>query len=399
MTSCLPQIYTLDQIEAVISNDSFELELMDAMEACFVSYSQGDFNAAPIQTLGCPPLAPFSVQQQPLLDDAKDYAAQTCVKSGYVTGDDTFVIKVASGGHPLPRNTGLLQVYSQKTGQLETLLLDEGILTEHRTAAAGAVAAKYLAPFVAAAATTPIVIGVLGTGVQARFQLRYLKHVVGASSYRPTVRVWGRNTEHAAQFQREVEQEGFWKVELADSANQLLETCDLIVTTTPAREALLTTPTTTKRRRPQHITCIGADAPGKQELDPRLVAAADLLVADCRVQTAERGEFQKALAADLVRADDVMELGHLIAAVKGTKSKAQAAHMQQPSPSSLAAIGVGLTIFDSSGVAVQDCAVAKLVSRLLRQPQEAVERTERMMKGPRRSFGGEEAYVVLKSSG
>jgi len=223
-----------------------------------------------------------------------------------------------------------------------------------------------------AAAATPIMIGVLGTGVQARFQLRYLKHVVGGGSYNPTVRVWGRNREHQAQFQRELEKEGFWNVELADSANQLLETCDLIVTTTPARKALLTTsPTTTsRRRRPQHITCIGADAPGKQELDPRLVAAADLLVADCRLQTAERGEFQTALAADLVRADDVVELGHLIAAWKGTKSKAQAAHRQEPSlSSSLAAIGVGLTIFDSSGVAVQDCAVAKLVSRLLRQPQ------------------------------
>lgn len=338
----LPHIYTLEQMEPILVSSRFALELIDAVEAGFVAYSRGAFNAAPIQTLGAPPLAPFS--------DCKKYAAQTCVKSGYITGDDTFCIKVASGGHPMPSNSGLLQVYSQSTGQLETLLLDEGLLTEHRTAAAGAVAAKHMMMLRHgddgdARNSILKTIGILGTGVQARFQLRYLKHV---TNYR-NVLVWGQNRERAAQYQEEMEKEG-WNVELASHPSDLWETCDMIVTTTCAREPVLTSSADKdkKQQRRRHITCIGADAPGKMELGVDLVASADLCVADSRLQTVERGEFQTAIAQGLVASDRVMELGELIVA-----------EIKPEIPPN------GLSIFDSSGVAVQDCAVAKLMSRLL----------------------------------
>lgn len=369
----LPRIYTLREIEeAIASSDTFEVDLIQAVEDGFVAYSSHQFNAAPIQTMGAPPMAPFRSVVSAASDGStthsedvvgKEYAAQTCVKSGYVTGDDHFVIKVATGGYPIAQNTGLLQVYGQTTGRLECLLLDEGVLTEHRTAAAGALAARYLAPRHAIAT-----IGILGTGVQARYQLRYLPHVRPSLAGRHCkVLVWGRTHAHAVQFQQDVAREGLWQsVDIATDPAQLLECCELIVTTTSARSPVLLLPPKTAIVRTRHITCIGADAPGKMELDPALVEAADLLVADSCLQTAERGEFQTFLRARTTKTnptngiqvhkdDDVVELGELISRPD--------LHRQDDGSDQR------LTIFDSSGVAVQDCAVAKLVSKLLsRQP-------------------------------
>ena len=120
-----PRIYTLPEIERATSTPSFRSDLIDAIAAAFAQYSSGGFNACPIQTMGAPPMARLSCAS----DDR--YAAQVCVKSGYVTGAEHFVVKVAAGGHPMP-NTGCMQVFSQRSGALEALLLDDGVLTgEH----------------------------------------------------------------------------------------------------------------------------------------------------------------------------------------------------------------------------------------------------------------------------
>jgi len=141
----IPKIYDLESIKKATSSPDFALRLISSIRDAFVSYSKGNFNACPIQTMGAPPFAPF--QTDVLESDMTgEYSAQTCVKSGYLTGESHYVIKVASGGYPLPSNSGLMQVFSQKTGRLEALLLDEGILTELRTAAVGAVISRYLAP-------------------------------------------------------------------------------------------------------------------------------------------------------------------------------------------------------------------------------------------------------------
>lgn len=136
----VPQIFTLQEINKATSSLTFAADLVKAIGDGFVAYSNGKFNACPIQTMGAPPMAPFQDSNK------AEYAAQTCVKSGYLTGESHYVIKVASGGYPFPSNSGLMQVFSQTTGRLEALLLDEGILTELRTAAVGAVVAKILAP-------------------------------------------------------------------------------------------------------------------------------------------------------------------------------------------------------------------------------------------------------------
>ena len=334
----IPHIYTLPEIEAAVSSPQFATKLIDAIRKGFIAYSRGKFNTCPIQTMGAPPMAPFGG------DCVNNYSAQTCVKSGYITNSSHYVIKVASGGHPFPANSGLMQLYSQQTGKLETILLDEGLLTELRTAAVGAVAAQMLAPDLK---STSCRIGMLGTGVQARFQLRYLAHVTECRN----VVVWGRSKNNTQQFIVDMEKEG-WNVHAVDDAQELLDQCNLIVTTTSSREPLLKLNTGSEKafNRPLHINAIGSDSTGKMELDSDLIAAADLLVADSRVQTKERGEYEEALARGLISLDDVVELGELANQTELHRKNKQDCRF---------------TIFDSSGVAVQDCVIAAMVNEAL----------------------------------
>ena len=342
----LPSIVTLTEIEEIVSSDSFALRLIDGIKKGFISHSNGGFNACPIQTMGAPPMAPFSGRDN---GSGGNYQAQTCVKSGYVTGESHYVIKVASGGHPFPNNSGLMQLYSQSTGKLETILLDEGILTELRTAAVGALAAQLLAPDVLMAENGDGCIGVLGTGIQARYQLQYLAHVIKCRN----VKVWGRTKEHVQDYIKDTNKEG-WNVTAVESPQDLLSNCSLIVTTTSSREPLLQY-AADRINHPLHITCIGSDATGKMELDPQLVAKADLLVADCKLVTSERGEFEDALKQHLVDLDSIVELGTLV--------ERKELHRKRNGDKD----DCRLTIFDSSGVAVQDCVIAAMVNEALIQ--------------------------------
>jgi ornithine cyclodeaminase len=355
----LPSIVTLTEIEEIISSDSFAIRLIDAIKEGFISYSNGGFNACPIQTMGAPPMAPFSGGNNSSGgggDGGSNYQAQTCVKSGYVTGASHYVIKVASGGHPFPNNSGLMQLYSQSTGKLETILLDEGILTELRTAAVGAVAAQILAPDILRTENGGGCIGVLGTGIQARYQLQYLAHVITCRN----VKVWGRTKKHVQKYIKDMELDG-WNVSPVETPQDLLTDCSLIVTTTSSREPLLQLTADYSIKHPLHITCIGSDATGKMELDPKLVANADLLVADCKLVTSERGEFEIALKQKLVSLDSVVELGKLI--------ERKELHRQRNANGE----DCRLTIFDSSGVAVQDCVIAAMVNESLVRREEPCE--------------------------
>jgi ornithine cyclodeaminase len=331
----LPAIYTLDQIEQAIALPAFSKDLIQGIQDGFVALANGEFFACPIQTMGTPPF-PFV--------ETEGYAAQTCVKSGYFTKGDYYVIKVASGGYPMPTNSGLMQVYSQKTGKLEALLLDDGVLTEIRTAAVGALAAKLLAP------KTIETIGVVGTSVQARYQLRMLPTVTDCRR----VLVWGRTSSKVQALCEELSKEG-WDIQSVDEIDQLLKECDLIVTTTCSREPLLGNNLdllASRERKGLHITCIGSDSPGKIELVPQLVAKADLLVADTVEQTLERGEFQRSVQDGLVTKDSIVSLGMLVEQTNLHRTKTDDNR---------------LTIFDSSGVALQDCVVSDMTYKTLRE--------------------------------
>lgn len=314
-----PRVYSFAECKGLISSIPPH-EVIDGMAKAFQAYSRGMVSVAPIQTLGQPPLANFVGHPD----------AQACIKSAYVNGGDVFVTKVASGGGGL--NSGLVMVFSQRTFSPIAIFLDGGWLTEWRTAAAGALAAQHFAP------RDLTSIAVIGCGIQARWQLRSLASVVSCRR----VRAWARRSEQVDALVAEMRGEG-WEMEAAPSAEGACRGAGLIITVTPVREPLLRLEWVDSRSDVL-ITAIGADSVGKQELDPALVAAASLRVADSKTQCLERGEFQHAVRAGSVQPHDIVEMGDWLT--------------QNP-PASGERVK-GLIIFDSTGVAVQDAQVAEL---------------------------------------
>lgn len=296
-----------------------DIDLVQDIEAGFVAYSRGEAVVPPVGEL---------VFDQPPGD--------VHIKYGYLRGDDYYVIKIASGFYEnaklgLPTSNGMMLLFRQQTGEPLAALLDEGFLTDVRTAAAGAIAAKYLAP--------PEVhrIGIAGSGMQARLQLDYLKPVTECR----TVLLWARNRERGEACAADMRQSGF-DVEVCRDANALLQGCELIVTTTAATAPLLTD--TSALRPGTHITAMGSDTETKQELHADLLARADVIVADSISQCRVRGEIHQALSAGAIEASAIVELGSIIAGdAKGRTAPSQ------------------VTIADLTGVAVQDIQVSKAV--------------------------------------
>jgi len=272
--------------------------------------------------------------------DVSDHGGEIHVKGGYIHGGEVYAVKFASGfpGNVdlgLPANDGMVVVFSARTGELAAILLDHGFITSQRTGAAGGVVARYLSREDSKA------VGILGTGLQARHQLDALAIV------RPfaEVRIWGRDewVPSARQCAEELpERPGMPEgttYTLAGSVEEAVRGADIVITCTASREPLVNEAWLSPG---MHITAVGSDGPGKQELDPRILARADVLVVDSRPQCAERGELQHAL--DLVDADSIPELGEVVAGtVPGRTSPEQ------------------ITVCDLTGVGVQDVAAAELV--------------------------------------
>lgn len=308
----------LDRINAVLE----KLELSSAIETGFVAYSNNEVVVPPVGEL--------------IFDSPP---GDTHIKYGYIKDDDYFVIKIASGFYEniklgLPSSSGLMLVFSQKTGLLDTILLDEGHLTNVRTAVAGQIAARYLAPRKITA------IGVFGTGIQARMQVEYLKPMTDCRE----LVVWGRSQESLDSYRSEMEHMGF-RVTTTQQASEVPESCNLIITATPSDVPLIAV----KDVRPgTHITAMGSDTSEKQEVDPEILASADIVVADSISQCLERGEIFKAIQAGKLDQERVRELGHVIQnPALGRQTDSQ------------------ITLADLTGVAVQDIQIAKAVCRAL----------------------------------
>lgn len=311
----MTKIIDLQQIESVLP----DIDVVRAVEEGFAAYSRGEVVVPPVGEL--------------LFDEPRGEAH---IKYGYIRGDDYFVIKVASGFYDnhtlgLPTNSGLMLLFSQNTGVLEAVLLDEGVLTAERTAAAGAVAARCLAP------TAIDRIGVLGSGDQARRQLRYLAAITPCRD----ALVWGRSDARLAACRDDMEELGF-SVHTSRDAREVGATCNLIVTVTAATAPLLRAADV---HPGTHITAVGSDTPDKQELDVDVLGRADLVVADSLAQCRSRGEIFHAVKAGALDADAPVELGRLIAGGGGRTDDEQ------------------LTVADLTGVAVQDIQISKAVYR------------------------------------
>ena len=304
---------SLKEIKAALPS----VDLMAEIEQGFVAYSQG--------RAVVPPIGELIMHDPP---------GEVHIKYGYIAGDDYYVIKIASGffENPkldLPSSNGLMLVFSQKTGTLEAVLLDEGHLTDIRTAVAGAITAKHLAP------SSIERIGIVGTGVQARLQLEYLAPVTDCRD----VLVWGRNGDKLSAYEQDMSAKGF-EVSTTTDADDIIASCNLIVTTTAATSPLLSG----QVQPGTHITAMGSDTHDKQELHADILQGADLVVADSISQCLERGEIHQALNSNAIAETDLVELGSIIAGdVAGRTSDDQ------------------ITVADLTGVAVQDIQISKAV--------------------------------------
>ncbi len=312
------RVIRLDEIRQVLG----DIDVLQEIAAGFVAYSRGEAVVPPVGEL--------------VLEDPP---GDVHIKYGFLKRGGSYVIKIASGFYDnpkrgLPSSNGMMLVFDQETGAPQAALLDEGHLTDLRTAAAGAVAARHLAAH-------PVRrIGIVGTGIQARLQLELLRDVTDCRS----VIVWGRRAEALELYRNEMTAKGF-DIEMTHDAGQLASVSDLIVTTTPSTEPLLHV---TDIQPGTHITAVGSDTADKQELDAAILKRAGLVVADSLLQCRERGEISQALRAGLVVEDDVVELGAVISGdVPGRTSSEE------------------ITVADLTGVAVQDIQIATAVVRSL----------------------------------
>ncbi len=314
----MPEIFNLEQIRNALQG----IDVTAAIEEGFVAYSKGDVVVPPVGELVF-----------------HDPPGDVHIKYGYIKNDDVFVIKVASGFYDniklgLPQADGLMLVFSQKTAQLECILLDECYLTNVRTAAAGAVVARHLAP------TNVERIGVFGAGVQGRMQVEALLPIIECRD----VIVWGTGEEELEAYREAMVGLGF-AVETTRTSDEVAATCNLIITATPTRTPLLRAD---QIRRGTHITAMGSDTEEKNELEPSILRMADIVAADSIEQCLVRGEISHAIKAGELTVADVVELGNLIV-----------------EPGLRRSSDSQITVADLTGVAVQDIQISKLVYRAL----------------------------------
>ena len=337
----LPKVIPLGKIENAIcqllSTDQGIRDLFSSQDEAFRHSTQiakinGIASSLPIQTLGQHPQPPLK----------GGHGSQMCIKSGYRKGGDTMVTKIAAGGTDNCGNTGSVLVFDQTTLRLMSILCDEGLLTEVRTAAACAYASKCILGSNMQQVTK---LGIVGGGVQAVWQLRLL-HLGGLPKECRTVVVKTRSKESAEAFFQRMKSSSYlpdrnWIFEHYQSTvegGKGFKDCTLIHTMTPAREPVLRLQDVNIENPFLHITCVGADSPGKRELSDDLIAAANHLFCDSIDQTKERGEFQS-----LKSSKDIVELGTFL-------EEQKMHHI------------AGLSIFDSSGLPLQDVEMAQLIS-------------------------------------
>lgn len=297
-------------------------EVIDAIEEGFSRLAQGDVAMPPVMRVDIP-----------------ENNGELDVKSAYIRGLDSFAVKMSSGffdNHKLglPSLSGMMVLLSAKTGVPEALLLDNGYLTDVRTGAAGAVAARWLAR------EKIETVGVIGAGSQGHYQVQALTRVRDFNR----VFVYDLSTELVENYKTEMESALGVEVIPGESAETVVRHSDVVITATPAKKPYLKA----EWLHPgMHITAMGADAEGKQELFADAVARADRLVCDRKSQSLRLGELHHAWEAGLISEEsDVSELGEITSGQKaGRRSDDE------------------ITICDLTGTGMQDTVIAIIAYR------------------------------------
>lgn len=322
-------VLTEREIRSVVALD---LQALAAIEDAFTRLADGQADVPPIVGL-------FVPRRRGEVD----------VKAAYIHGLPSLAVKIASGFFDnslwgLPSGSGLMVVLSTRTGFPQAILLDNGYLTDVRTALAGAAAAKYLAP------ECVRTVGVIGAGTQGRYQVRALRLVrrferVLVYDHSPAavdayVRDMPELLERDRAGLKPCPAGAPVAVGPADPETLVRES-DVVITCTPSHQPIVRA----EWLHPGlHITAIGADVPDKQELQGEVLRRADRLACDLKTQCFARGEFFHAITTGAIGADvAVAELGELTS--RRARGRERAGE---------------ITVCALTGVGVQDTAIALL---------------------------------------
>ncbi len=291
----------------------------DAVEKGFSYLAQGQVTLPPILRI-----------------DVENNNGEVDVKTAYIHGLDSFAIKIAAGfldNHllGLPTGSGMMVLVSTITGKPTSILLDNGYLTDVRTGIAGAISAKYFAP------EKIEMVGVIGSGAQARYQVRGLRLIRKFSR----LMVYGIVPEEVDRYADDISKEFGIEVIKAIDAESVVRQCNIVITTTPSKRPYL---------RPDwlheglHITCMGSDSEEKQEVHEGVFAKVDRIACDKKSQAFRLGELHHAIEAGIISEEaKIIELGDAILNHKlGRQSKKE------------------ITICDLTGVGVQDTQIARI---------------------------------------
>jgi len=309
-------VLTKEEIESVLTIE----DAIEAVEEGFKAYNSGKA------------VIPF-----PVALEVPDHHGDIHIKPGYIKGYGTYTIKIASGFYDNPMlglstSHGMLLLFDSNTGLPLCFEVDRCYLTDLRTAAAGAVAARALAK------KSVSRVAVIGTGTQARFQIEALSKVRKFDE----LRVWGRNPEHVKKYVADMKKVLKAKIVPAKTAAEAVIGSDIVVTATMTSTPLVKASWLGKG---VHITAIGSDSPEKQELETAVLKKADKIVVDSLKQCSRLGEVHHALEDGTIDEKDVhAELGEVLLGKKAGRENDDE-----------------ITVCDLTGIAVQDVVTSQLV--------------------------------------
>lgn len=226
---------------------------------------------------------------------------------------------------------GLFAVFNAKTGEVEAIIDDKGLLTDYRTGVAGAIATSTLAN------PNSRTVAMIGTGVQARMQLFSLLKVMPSIK---NLKVWGRSQSGMQTYIEEVKSlYPNLNVVACQNAREAVADADIIYTVTYSEKPIIKADWIKKGA---HITAVGACEPSMQELDPKILAMANIVCTDSIEACAKNGELHHALDKGYVSQDNVIELGEAITSKIRRKT-------------------TDITVCDLVGIGFQDAVIASCV--------------------------------------
>jgi len=299
-------------------------DAIDAVRQAYIAFAEG--------RVTIPPVVHLSVEK---------YNGEVDIKSGYVEDFGLIGTKIASGFYDNPKiglrsGVAVVILMDLKTS-LPLAIMDGTYLTAVRTGAAGAVAASVLAR------KDSKKVGLIGAGTQGRMQVLALNEMFTIEQ----VKVFDKDEKSSEKYSSEMAKRLGIDIRAVGDAREAVTDADIVVTVTPSRKAIVMDEWI---QNGVHINAIGADAAGKQELDPKIMKRAKIVV-DSLKQCRVIGETQHALSQGLIKETDIhAEIGEILnGRKKGRESNDE------------------ITVFDSTGIAAQDIAAANIVYHLAQE--------------------------------